>query len=99
MSFQVRFTLEAKSDIERHYRFLVEQDFELAKKAFTVIDQAWSLLELFPFSCRKSDDSNSFLRELIIPFGKSGYVALFEIEDNTTITVLAVRHQLEEDYH
>ena len=28
-----------------------------------------------------------------------GYVALYEIEDNETINVLAVRHQLEDDYH
>jgi ParE toxin of type II toxin-antitoxin system, parDE len=28
-----------------------------------------------------------------------GYVALFEIEDASTVTVLAVRHQLEDDYH
>jgi hypothetical protein len=29
----------------------------------------------------------------------SGYVALFEIEDAATVTILAVRHQLEDDYH
>jgi mRNA-degrading endonuclease RelE of RelBE toxin-antitoxin system len=35
----------------------------------------------------------------VISFGASGYVALFEIDDATTVTVLAVRHQREEDYH
>ena len=40
-----------------------------------------------------------FLRELIIPFGASGYVALFEIDDSHTVTILAVRHQRESDYH
>jgi plasmid stabilization system protein ParE len=39
------------------------------------------------------------LRELVISFGGAGYVALFEIEDNETVTVLAVRHQREDDYH
>ncbi|MEO5670847.1 MAG: type II toxin-antitoxin system RelE/ParE family toxin, partial [Ramlibacter sp.] len=39
------------------------------------------------------------LREMIIPFGASGYVALFEIEDATTVTILAVRHHRENDYH
>jgi hypothetical protein len=38
-------------------------------------------------------------RELLIPFGHSGYVALFEIDDARTVTVTAVRHQREEDYH
>ena len=43
--------------------------------------------------------NNPFLRELVISFGASGYVALFEIENDTVVTVLAVRHQRENDYH
>ena len=42
---------------------------------------------------------NPFLRELLIPFGAAGIVLLFEIEDNETVTILAVRHQREDDYH
>ena len=99
MSFHVRFTLEAKADIEQLYSFLAERDFGAAERALEVIEHAWSFLEQFPFSCRKADDANPFLRELIISFGDSGYVALFEIEDSRTVTVLAVRHQLEDDYH
>jgi hypothetical protein len=34
-----------------------------------------------------------------VPFGHSGYVALFEIEDAHTVTVRTIRHQREEDYH
>lgn len=37
--------------------------------------------------------------QLIIPFGATGYVALYEIANRTTVVVLAVRHQREEDYH
>ena len=51
-----------------------------------------------PFTCRKAGQS-PFLRELVIPFGRSGYVALFEIEDASNIVIVAVRHQLEDDYH
>ena len=52
------------------------------------------------FSCSKAQgaESSPFLRELLIPFGHSGYVALFEVEDSQTVAVLAVRHQREEDY-
>ncbi|MCD6581058.1 MAG: type II toxin-antitoxin system RelE/ParE family toxin [Desulfuromusa sp.] len=32
-------------------------------------------------------------------FEARGYVVLFEIEDKGTITILAVRHQREEDYY
>ena len=99
MSFRVRFTLAAKADLERLYGFLVEHDVEAAERALDVIDRAWSILEEFPFSCRKAEDSNPFVREIVIPFGSAGYVALFEIEDQQTVIVLAVRHQREDDYH
>jgi plasmid stabilization system protein ParE len=98
VSFRVRFTLEAKSDLERLYGFLAEQDLEAAERALDVIDRAWTILEEFPFSCRKAEDSNPFIREIVIPFGSAGYVALFEIENQQTVTVLAVRHQREDDY-
>jgi plasmid stabilization system protein ParE len=98
VSFRVRFTLDAKSDLERMYGFLAEQDLEAAERALDVIDRAWTLLEEFPFSCRKAEDSNPFVREIVIPFGSAGYVALFEIENQQTVTVLAVRHQREDDY-
>jgi hypothetical protein len=52
-----------------------------------------------PFTCRKARSDAPFLQKLIIPFGRSGYVGLFEIEDSETVTVLTIRHQLEDDYH
>lgn len=52
-----------------------------------------------PFSFRKAISGNPFLREIVIPFGASGYVALYEIENEETVTILAVRHQREDDYH
>lgn len=98
MGFRVRFTLEAKSDLERLYGFLVAHDPGAAKRALAVIHRAWSVLEDFPFSCRKAAPATPFLRQLLISFGDAGYVALFEIEDEHTVTVLAVRHQREDDY-
>jgi len=65
----------------------------------TGISNAITVLEISPFSCRKASPGNAFLRELIIAFGASGYVALFEIDDDETVTVLAARHQREDDYH
>jgi plasmid stabilization system protein ParE len=99
--FKVRFTPEAEADLLRLFDFLLEQDLAAADAAREAIAKAIELLEVFPFSCRKAlgGDGNPFLRELIIPFGESGYVALFEIENRDTVTLLAVRHQKEEDYH
>ena len=53
----------------------------------------------FPAARPRGGDGNPFLREVIIPFGSAGYVALFEIENRELVTLLAVRHQREEDYH
>lgn len=99
MSYRVQFTPAARLDIERLYQFLADRDPRAAESMLETLGKAWRMLAEFPFASRKADDANPFLRELIIPFGGAGYIALFEIENETTVTVLAVRHQREEDYH
>jgi len=99
MSYQVRYTKGAKEDLQRLFEFLLDHDLQAARRARKAIGKSIEFLRDFPFSCRKALPDNPFLREMVIPFGGSGYVALFEIEDNTTVTVLAIRHQREEDYH
>lgn len=96
--FRVRFTPEARSDLVRLYGFPVEKDLDAAKRARQAIETALGLLAFSPFTCRKVLKANPFLRELVIPFGESGYVALFEVDDAKTVTVLALRHQRESDY-
>ncbi len=105
MSFRVRLTREAGADLDRLYDFVLERELErdggnlaLAEQALAAIRAGIATLETSPFTCRKAGQS-PFLRELIIPFGRSGYVALFEIESPTDVVVVAVRHQLEDDYH
>ena len=102
MGFKVRFTQQAQEDLERLYDFILqrdESDAALAQRALDAIRNGIGLLETSPFSCRKAVPANAFLRELVIAFGAAGYVALFEIEDADIVTVLAVRHQREDDYH
>jgi len=96
--YNVRFTPEAQDDSLRLYDFLLEKDISAAESALEAIKGAIELLRFSPFSCRKALPDNSFLRELIIPFGAAGYVALFEIEPGNTVSILAVRHQREEDF-
>ncbi|MFS2167187.1 type II toxin-antitoxin system RelE/ParE family toxin [Variovorax sp. Varisp62] len=104
MSYAVRFTREAAEDLERLYDFVIERelarggDLALAARALEAIENGIAALSFSPFTCRKAGDS-PFIRELVIPFGGSGYVALFEIEANDSIVVAAVRHQREDDYH
>jgi plasmid stabilization system protein ParE len=97
----VRFTEEAEADLLRLYAHLVEHDpdGDLAERALEHIAKGIEVLKLFPWSCRKASADNPYLRELIIAFGASGYLALFEIEPGGIVTVLAVRHQRESDYH
>ena len=81
--YKVRFTPEAELDLLRLYDFLLEKDLAAAERALEAIKRAVELLRFSPFSCRKALTDNPFLRELIIPFGSAGYVALFEIELGT----------------
>ncbi len=102
MSFVVRYSAGAREDLKRLYTFLLDRtttdDLDLAERAIDTVEAAIESLRYSPFIYRKADRS-PFLRELLIPFGHSGYVALFEIDDATSVTVLALRHQLEDDYH
>lgn len=102
MSYRVRFTEDAEADLVRLYEFILTRDpadWSLAGRALEAIRNGIRGLEISPFSYRKAASDAPFLRELIIPFGSSGYVALFEIEDEQTVTILAVRHQREDDFH
>lgn len=95
--YSVRFTEEAEEDLERLYDFLCEKDVAAAKRALAAIRKAIRLLRFSPYSCRRVPGHQ--VRELIVPFGRAGYVLLFEIEPPRTVTILAARHQREDDYH
>ena len=98
--YTLRFTRTAHEDLTRLHVFLLDYDLDTADRALDAMDHAWALLARLPFSCRKAECTppDALLREMIIPFGASGYVALFEITDASTVTVLALRHQRENDY-
>ena len=105
MSFRVRLTRDAAADLDRLFDFVIERelardggDLTLAEQAVAALRAGMATLKSSPFTCRKAGQS-PFLRELVIPFGRSGYVALFEIDDASNVVVVAVRHQREDDYH
>jgi len=103
VSSVVRYSAAARDDLARLLDHLLDcattvEDLDLAGQALAAITGAVESLRRSPFNDRKADD-DPFLRELLIPFCQSGYVALFEVEDAATLTILAVRHQLEDDYH
>jgi len=65
-------------------------------RAGQAIERYLAILETDPDIGRPLDDLPE-LRELIIPFGNSGYVALYRHEIDT-VYVLAFRHQKEAGY-
>lgn len=99
MSYRVRYTRAARDDLHRLYAFFLERDPHAASLAREAIGKSIVVLQEFPFTCRKAVPDNPFLREMVIPFGAAGYVALFEIENDEIVTILAIRHQREDDYH
>lgn len=85
--YKVRFTPEAEDDLLRLYDYLLAKDVTAAERALDAIKEAVELLRFSPFSCRKALPANPFLRELIIPFGSAGYIALFEIDSTSTVNI------------
>jgi plasmid stabilization system protein ParE len=104
MSFVVELSPAAEADLDRLFDFLLDQadsteDLDRAQAAIEAIRAtAQHRLAITPFSFRKAAQ-NPAQRELIIPFGSTGYVAMYEIVSASKVIVLAVRHQREEDYH
>ena len=93
MTYKSRRTREAEQDLDRLYGFLLDRDLGAAYRALAAIEHAFDLLAYSPFSCCKALlCDNQLVRQLVIPFGRMGYVAPFEIEDARTMTVTAVRH-------
>ena len=102
--FEVLYSDSARDDLIRLFNFLLDraktaEDFESAQVAIDAMrDAVERRLSRSPFVYRKAGAS-PFLRELLVPFGGAGYVALYEIKNATQVVILAVRHQLEDDYH
>lgn len=99
MTRKLLISAAAQADLERLFDFLAAEDYTAAVRARVAIEKGYERLLDFPLAARKATPDNPFLRELLIPFGHAGYVLLFEIEHADTLTVLAVRHQREDDYH
>ena len=100
MSHRIRFTEEARSDIKRLYAFALDAsngDRHYAERIIETIETGMTMLAATPFVGRKAAE-RALQRELVIGFGSAGFVALYEVEDAEVVTIMAVRHQREDDY-
>ena len=84
--------------MEQCRRFLALKATEAARRAAQAIGRQFLLLETAPDIGRPFPEIPE-LRELVIPFGDSGYVALYRHEAaDDAVYILAFRHQKEAGY-
>lgn len=97
MSYIVRWTDNALAGLVRAHAFLAETDAKAAQKALDVIEAATDVLEQFPHAGRPAHDLETDHRELLIPFGASGYALFYEVQGDE-VFILALKHQREAGY-
>jgi plasmid stabilization system protein ParE len=90
------YSAKALADLERLTDFLAESDSQAAIDTVGLIEEAIAILRRHPFIGRPVE---SDLRELVISRGRTGYVALYSVEESeNAVLILAIRHQREAGY-
>ena len=93
---QIVYSKNALANLGRAFEFLLEHDSQAAIASATAIREAVELLANHPLIGRRVEGE---LRELVISFGKTGYIALYRLlPARGLIRILALRHQRELDY-
>ena len=93
---RVIYTENALANLERAFAFLAEHDPAVAADAAVAIRNAVEILADHPLIGRRVE---SEIRELIISYGKTGYIALYRfLPERNLIRILAIRHQRELDF-
>jgi plasmid stabilization system protein ParE len=90
---QVVYSARSLDHIERAFRFLRDNDPAAALDAVLAIRSAVENLEAHPLIGRRVEGE---LRQLIISYGHTGYVALYRfVIPRDEVRILAIRHQRE----
>jgi plasmid stabilization system protein ParE len=87
----------ALRDVDRLHRFLVEKNASAAREAIKAVRTQVNILAEQPGAGRPAEHMDPEFWEWIIPFGGSGYIALYRL-DGEKVVILAVRHQREAGY-
>ncbi len=102
-AFRVVLVATARADLKRLLRHALSQahyaeDVARARAAIVALrEQITQRLSQTPYLYRIAADGTA-LHELVVPGPGGGYVALYDITSASQVTVIAVRHQLEDDY-
>lgn len=93
---QIVYSESALADLERAFEFIARHDPHVALAAARAIREGVDVLANHPLVGRVVEGG---LRELVISYGKTGYVALYRfLPTQDQIRILALRHQRELDY-
>lgn len=91
---QVIWTPRALDDVKKLHWFISQKNKDAAGRAISAIKSYTRLLEDTPEIGVPDKGDFYAYRDLIIPFGSSGYVLRYRIDDDRAV-ILAVRHQKE----
>lgn len=87
------YSARALNDLERLTDFLLETNWDAAGPTMALIEEAVLVLGRHPHIGRPAELG---MRELIISRGRTGYVALYSVEElHDAVLVLSIRHQRE----
>lgn len=93
---EIVYSPNAIANIERAFEYLAEKNPRSALAAASAIRSGVNLLARHPLIGRPVEGD---LRELVISFGRTGYVALYRfVPSENSVRVLAIRRQRELDY-
>ena len=93
----IKYSQQAIADLQRLHVFLQTQDKVVAQKAIAVIRDALDKIVIMPERFRPVVGKPK-LREVIIDFGNSGYIARFRHLPNGDITIARIKHQKEDAF-
>lgn len=80
----------AISDLQRLHDFLLPHNAVAAQRLVSLVKHAVHLLQTSPQIGKMADNLQEF-RDIVIPFGASGYVLRYRLHSNS-IFVIALRH-------
>ena len=90
---RIVYSARSLHNIERAFQFLRDENPDAAVDAVTAIQTAVDHLAAHPLVGRRVEGE---LRELIISYGQTGYVALYRfMVARKEVRILAIRHQRE----
>jgi plasmid stabilization system protein ParE len=93
------FSPRAVEDLKRFQVFLLDMGYPHVQKVIALIVAALNELKKMPLLGRTLIDHED-LRELIIPFSNSGYIALYQyLPEHDLVRILAIKHQKENNYN